>query len=74
MTSDRITELNHEAASVTSLITDEAPGRRHRHLDRLHRLVSDYARTGTGVPAQLRRLQEDLTNEAMEARFDNLPV
>ena len=74
MNVNRVAELDDEMAHVAALITDAGPGSRHHLLPRLHELVGAYARTGAGVPSQLRRLQEDLTNEAIEARFDNLPI
>jgi len=68
------TELDAKAESVTMAISAARPGARHIHLTSLHGLVSDYALRGQGIPPHLRQLQEELTNEAMEARFDNLPV
>ncbi|MWB77935.1 hypothetical protein GLS40_07865 [Pseudooceanicola sp. 216_PA32_1] len=69
-----LTELEARTAEVTGAISSAKPGVRHLHLDALHGLVSEYALTGNGIPARLRQLQEELTNEAIEARFDNLPI
>lgn len=69
-----VTELDAKADNVVSLIATSDPGQRHVHLDKLHALVSEYALRGNGIPRPLRQLQEELTNEAIEARFDNLPV
>ncbi|MGR3321345.1 MAG: hypothetical protein ACU0DK_05375 [Pseudooceanicola sp.] len=69
--------MNDLETSVEEIVSDiaaSAPGTRHEHLDRLHKVVSRYALTGNGIPRQLRQLQEELTNEAIEARFDNLPI
>ena len=68
------TELESRAAAVTDRIAMADPGLRHRHLDDLHRVVTAYARSAAGIPPRLRRLQEELTDEAIEARFDNMPV
>lgn len=67
-------ELERKMAHVSSMIAGTRPGSRHRHLPQLHELVGDFARKGVGVPASLRQLQEDLTNEAIESRFDNMPI
>jgi len=69
-----MTELDTTAQAIVSEIAAADPVTRHQHLDKLHGVISRYALTGNGIPRQLRQLQEDLTNEAIEARFDNLPV
>ena len=69
-----MTELDTTTRSVVAEISETAPGARHIHLEKLHAVVSRYALTGNGIPRSLRQLQEDLTNEAIEARFDNMPV
>lgn len=67
-------DLENKLANVSRLIGGTQPGVRHHHLSKLHELVGDFARAGTAVPPALRQLQEDLTNEAIESRFDNMPV
>ncbi|MDF1854892.1 hypothetical protein [Pseudooceanicola sp.] len=67
-------DLEANAQRVISEIAAADPGTRHLHLDRLHKIVGRYALTSAGIPRQLRQLQEELTNEAIEAQFDNLPV
>lgn len=69
-----LNELEARTEAVTSAIASAAPGTRHLHLDDLHGVVSQYALSTQGIPPRLRQLQEELTNEAIEARFDNLPV
>lgn len=69
-----MTELDSTARAIVSEIALADPATRHVHLDKLHGVISKYALTVNGIPRQLRQLQEDLTNEAIEARFDNLPV
>ncbi|MBT9385521.1 hypothetical protein KM176_16730 [Pseudooceanicola sp. CBS1P-1] len=67
-------ELHRKLADVSDLIAGTRPGNRHQHLTKLHELVGDFSRKGLNVPPNLRRLQEDLTNEAIESRFDNMPI
>ncbi|MBY5972995.1 hypothetical protein [Pseudooceanicola marinus] len=67
-------ELQRKFANVSELISGTRPGSRHHHLPELHDLIGNYTRRGLVVPAPLRQLQEDLTNEAIESRFDNMPV
>ncbi|WP_375691010.1 hypothetical protein [Pseudooceanicola sp. LIPI14-2-Ac024] len=69
-----MTELDMDVQHIVSEIAAADPVTRHMHLDKVHDVVSRYALTGKGIPRQLRQLQEDLTNEAIEARFDNMPV
>lgn len=40
----------------------------------LARMVESMERAGMPVPAQVRSLNDQLLDEAIEARFDNLPV
>lgn len=40
----------------------------------LSRIVEDIQKSGGQVPPRLRNLSEQLLEEAIEARFDNLPV
>ena len=40
----------------------------------LDRAMKDLETTGTAIPARLRNLHEQLLEEAIEARFDNLPI
>ena len=69
-----MTELETTTETIVFEIAQASPGTRHQHLDKLHEVVSRYALTGNGIPPKLRQLQEDLTYEAIEARFDNMPV
>lgn len=38
------------------------------------RVLQELEQAGTRVPARLRNLHEQLLEEAIEARFDNLPI
>lgn len=38
------------------------------------RVLQELEQAGTNVPARLRNLHEQLLEEAIEARFDNLPI
>lgn len=67
-------DLQRKFADVADLISGTRPGARHKHLSKLHELVGDFSRRGVGVPVTLRQMQEELTNEAIESRFDNMPI
>ncbi|OWU85297.1 hypothetical protein ATO6_09785 [Oceanicola sp. 22II-s10i] len=69
-----MTDLETRAEHVVSAIAGARPGTRHQHLSDLHHVVSEFGLRGNGIPQHLRQLQEELTNEAIEAQFDNLPV
>ncbi|UYV35901.1 hypothetical protein N4R57_12650 [Rhodobacteraceae bacterium D3-12] len=40
----------------------------------LHKLVERASATGMALPKEVRSLDEDLTDDAIEAQFDNMPV
>ncbi|WP_375176071.1 hypothetical protein [Pseudooceanicola sp.] len=71
MTAD---ELDLETRKLITAIANKAPGARHHFLDRLHALMAAYSRAGRACPPTLRNLLEELTAEAVEARFENVPV
>lgn len=71
MTAD---ELDLETRALIGDIAMKAPGARHHDLNRLHDLMGAYARSGRASPSTLRRLLEELTEEAIETRFENMPV
>jgi hypothetical protein len=71
MTSD---ELDLETRDLIAEIGSVAPGRRHHHLGRLHDVMASYSRAGRAAPIALRRLLEEMTEERVEAQFDNMPV
>ena len=61
-------ELHRETNVLISEIGGKAPGSRHLHLTRLHDVMGAYSRSGTAAPASLRRLLDELTAEAVQAR------
>jgi len=69
-----IDELEREAHDFIEDITNVAPGNRHLHLNRLHSVMGAYSRAGRATPAALRRLLDEMTEEAVQARFENMPV
>jgi len=68
--SDPTTDLHrlHERIRQTD------PKDRYKLQPRLAELVEEMDIAGKPVPAEIRDLCEELTNEAIEARFDNMPV
>lgn len=71
MTAD---ELDLETRKLIADIANTTPGARHPYLDRLHAVVAAYSRSGRATPPVLRRLLDELTEETIEARFENMPV
>ncbi len=41
---------------------------------KLGRMIEDMQKAGLSVPVRLRNLHEQLLDEVIEARFDNLPI
>lgn len=66
--------LDQRASQLIADIAAEQPGARHLLLNDLHDVMGAYSRAGQAVPGTMRRLLEELTAEAVEARFDNMPV
>ncbi len=48
--------------------------RRHLFQSDLHALVERALRAGMALPPKVRELDEQLTEAAIEAQFDNMPV
>lgn len=71
MTAD---ELDLEMRTLVADIANKAPGTRYQHLDQVHGVVTAYSRAGRAAPPTLRRILEELTEEAIESRFENMPV
>ncbi len=47
---------------------------RHRFQADLHRLVERALAAGLDVPGDVHRLDDQLTDAAIEAQFDNMPI
>ena len=71
MTTD---ELEREAHDFIDDMTNVAPGNRHLHLNRLHGVMGAYYRSGQAAPIALRLLLDEMTEEAVQARFENVPI
>ncbi len=63
-----------QADKLASEIRAATPDLRLRLQPKFGRVLQDLELAGTSVPARLRNLHEQLLEEAIEARFDNLPV
>lgn len=63
-----------EADELAREIRESSPVKRLELQPAFGRVLQDIEQTGLTVPARLRNLHEQLLEEAIEARFDNLPV
>ncbi len=71
MTSTDLTEAASEVAAKIAQSTGQA------RLDlqpQLIRVMDQYRTHGVCVPRRLQRLENQLIEEAIEARFDNMPI
>lgn len=55
-------------------ILDADPDSRKKFLPKLNELIERMDAAGEHVPAGIRDLHEELTADAIEAQFDNMPV
>lgn len=55
-------------------ISDASAAQRLELQPKLGRMIEDMQKAGIAVPARLRNLHEQLLDEVIEARFDNLPI
>lgn len=62
------------ADTLVQEITNGNASQRLQLQPKLTQMVDDIQKSGVPVPPQLRNLSEQLLEEAIEARFDNLPV
>jgi len=60
--------------ALSVLIGKAAPARQHLFQADLHRLAETALAAGVKLPERARLLDEQLTDAAIEAQFDNLPV
>lgn len=69
-----VKELIERAQGIATHISEASGSDRFRLHDQLHRTLELIKLKGGKVPGQLRRLDLDLVDEALEASFDNVPV
>lgn len=67
-------DLNQSVNELEDAIRATPPAARIELQADLHRLCERLSREGYVVPERLRRLDQILTDAAVEAQFDNLPV
>lgn len=68
------TPLLEEIKLVRRQIRDLEAADRYRLQPRLAGLLGQLRTAGQPVPSELRRLNDELLDEAIEAQFDNMPV
>ncbi len=66
----RMNELNELMRKIESA----HPDARRLHQPQLSKLIEELTAAGEHVPARAKNLNEELLNDAIEARFDNFPV
>lgn len=66
--------FSQEAKSIQRQISELAVNERYRLQPRLAGLLGQMRAAGYVVPIELYRLHDELTDEAIEAQFDNMPV
>ncbi|MEM6308708.1 MAG: hypothetical protein AAF754_01565 [Pseudomonadota bacterium] len=62
------------ADELAAQIKDASTEERLRLQPQFGRVLQEMEQAGTLVPARLRNLHEQLLEETIEARFDNLPI
>ena len=67
-------DLNPGADALEQEIATANSALRLQLQPQLTRMVEDMQKSGAPVPPRLRNLNEQLLDEAIEARFDNLPI
>ncbi len=67
-------DFTKEIEQIEARIAATAPEKRVELQGELHKLVQRISAAGVSVPARLHDLDVALTEEAVEAQFDNLPV
>jgi len=69
-----VKDLIDRAQGIATTIPGASGAERFQLHDQLHRTLELIKLQGGKVPGQLRRLDLDLVDEAIEAAFDNVPV
>lgn len=74
MGGDAMTSLTQEIKQLHRQILDLSECERYRLQPRLAGLLGQMREAGEQVPSEMRRLNETLLDEAIEAQFENMPV
>ena len=67
-------EWTRHAETLEAEIARATASKRVALQPRLQKFLSHMEQDGLRVPARLKRLNSELIDEAIEARFDNMPV
>ena len=69
-----MTKLKQELAHLLERISKADEDICYRYQPQLSALIERMDASGERVPPEVRHLEEELTNDAIEAQFDNMPV
>jgi len=69
-----MTQTSERLNEVLDRIDSTEPADRYVHHADLVHAIHEIEDVGGTVPAKVHQLAEDLLNDAMEARFENMPV
>ncbi|QBF32558.1 hypothetical protein [Thalassococcus sp. S3] len=67
-------EMIQFAETLEARIASSNAAGRQSLQPKLHKLIVQLGENGFDVPRRLKRLDNELVEEAIEARFDNMPV
>ncbi|SLN30081.1 hypothetical protein TRL7639_01228 [Falsiruegeria litorea R37] len=67
-------ELLQQAEKIEARLNGANPSLRLELQPKLSKVIENLRANGTHVPARLKRLDAALCDEAIEARFDNMPI
>jgi hypothetical protein len=71
---DAMKDMKNDLDALRARILDTPEDQRYLLQPELDRLIDRMQAAGLDVPATVRTLNEELSDEAIEAQFDNLPV
>lgn len=66
--------LMAKAEAMEQTICESSTDKRLELQPKFSQVIADLVAEGTHVPLRLKRLEASLTDEAIEAKFDNMPV
>lgn len=69
-----MTHMTEDLNRLHDRILDAEPDSRKKFLPALNEMIERMDAAGEPVPAGIRDLHEELTADAIEAQFDNMPV